>query len=343
MTGMEVNRVPASSRMLKHGLEARDLVGKNPLFISTFMGISPGSRMQLGREHRAEKSVMKEQLGYAGLCVGEIPQNIHETRLRVGNAEVTASPVGATVTSWRVGENNLITYPKVYDDHPSQPMDIYRGGIPILFPIAGAAGSDELSGRLMLHGFARDLLWEITEVDQNSVHKNSITFGLVSNSNSKAVFPFDFELLNKITLLDRSLRFDVQVKNTGSRGGAMPYVLGFHPYFSRDQQDSTDVMTPIPGFENNPVALKKAIIVDAPSEQTTFSIPNKGAFALKYSEEFRKLVIWTDNPAYICFEPWTSGPRTINTNESQKLNDKETKNLFFEITRESHQQQNPKQ
>ncbi len=279
---------------------------------------------------------MIEQLGYAGLCVGKIPQNIHETRLNVGRAEVTISPVGATVTSWRIGENNLITYPKVHDDHPSLPMDIYRGGIPILFPIAGAAGSDEISGRLMLHGFARDLLWEITEVDQNSENKNSITFRLVSNNNSRAIFPFDFELLNKITLTDRSLRFDVQVKNIGSRGEAMPYVLGFHPYFSRDQKDSTDITTPIPGFENNPEILKKSIIVGAPAEQTIFSVTNKGAFRLKYSDEFRKLVIWTDNPDYICFEPWTSGPHTINTDESLKLNSKETKKLFFEIIYESH-------
>jgi hypothetical protein len=30
-------------------------VAKNPLIISTFIGISPGGRMNLGREHRAEK------------------------------------------------------------------------------------------------------------------------------------------------------------------------------------------------------------------------------------------------------------------------------------------------
>jgi hypothetical protein len=55
MTGTEANQVPASPRMLKHDLEALDLVAKNPLIISTFMGISPGGRMNPGREHRAEK------------------------------------------------------------------------------------------------------------------------------------------------------------------------------------------------------------------------------------------------------------------------------------------------
>ncbi len=59
MTGTEANRVPAGSRMLKHDLEALDLVAKNPLIISTFMGISAGGRMIPGREQRAEKSVLK--------------------------------------------------------------------------------------------------------------------------------------------------------------------------------------------------------------------------------------------------------------------------------------------
>jgi hypothetical protein len=58
MTGTEANWVPASPRMLKHDLEALDLVAKNPLIISTFMGISPGGRMHPGREHRAEKPVL---------------------------------------------------------------------------------------------------------------------------------------------------------------------------------------------------------------------------------------------------------------------------------------------
>ena len=56
MTRREAKRVPAGSRILKHELEAGDLLAKNPLFISTFMGISPGGRMNPGREHRAEKS-----------------------------------------------------------------------------------------------------------------------------------------------------------------------------------------------------------------------------------------------------------------------------------------------
>jgi hypothetical protein len=53
---MEVNRVTAGSLMFKHGLEALDLIAKNPLVISAFMGISPGGRMNPGRKPRTEKS-----------------------------------------------------------------------------------------------------------------------------------------------------------------------------------------------------------------------------------------------------------------------------------------------
>ena len=70
-TGVEVNRVPARSWMLKHGLEAWDLVAKNPFFISTFMGISPGVRMHPGREHRAEKSVERIRVVGIDLTKGD--------------------------------------------------------------------------------------------------------------------------------------------------------------------------------------------------------------------------------------------------------------------------------
>jgi hypothetical protein len=53
---MKGYQVPASSSMLKDGLQALDLVAKNPLVVSTFMGISPGGRMNPGYEDRAEKS-----------------------------------------------------------------------------------------------------------------------------------------------------------------------------------------------------------------------------------------------------------------------------------------------
>lgn len=276
---------------------------------------------------------MTEVQGYARLCLGEVPHYIRETRLSSGNAEVRISPIGATVTSWRIGENNIITPPKVHID-PNQTKDIYRGGIPILFPIAGTPSNDSLSRRLNQHGFARDLLWQVSEIDQDSKEKNNATFRLTSDVNSKDAYPFDFEILNKITLLERSLRYDVQVRNTGD-DRPMPYVLGFHPYFSLDSKDTTGITTTVPGFETNPEILRNSIIVDAPSEQSTFTIPGKGKFTLKYSNEFRRLIIWTDNPGYICFEPWTSGPKTIDTDESLRAHIGETKNLFFEISLES--------
>ena len=41
----------------QHDLEALDLVAKSLYVISTFMGLSPGGRMNPGRDHEAEKSV----------------------------------------------------------------------------------------------------------------------------------------------------------------------------------------------------------------------------------------------------------------------------------------------
>jgi hypothetical protein len=66
---MKGYQVPASSRMLKDGLQALALVAKNPLVVSTFMGISPGGLMNPGYEDRAEKSELFVHTGnYIAHC-----------------------------------------------------------------------------------------------------------------------------------------------------------------------------------------------------------------------------------------------------------------------------------
>ena len=76
MTGTEANQGPASPRMLKHDLEALDLVAKNSLILSTFMEVSPGGRMHPGREHRAEKSVFFDVKQKNCLVLRDIPQYV---------------------------------------------------------------------------------------------------------------------------------------------------------------------------------------------------------------------------------------------------------------------------
>ena len=74
-----------------------------------------------------------------------------------------------------------------------------RGGIPILFPICGNLPNNNLPNNiysykgneytLKQHGFARDLPWNI------DLSKEWPTLSLSSNHHTKAIYPFDFQLV----------------------------------------------------------------------------------------------------------------------------------------------------
>jgi galactose mutarotase-like enzyme len=102
---------------------------------------------------------------------------------------------GGIVTRWRVQGQEIF-----YLDVPrlTDPTLTVRGGIPILFPICGnlPANTYTLNGQsytLKQHGFARELPWEV--VDQATDDRASITLSLTSNDQTRAVYPFDFQLL----------------------------------------------------------------------------------------------------------------------------------------------------
>ena len=69
-----------------------------------------------------------------------------------------------------------------------------RGGIPILFPICGNLPNNIYTYKgneytLKKHGFARDLPWNI------DLSTEWPTLSLSSNHHTKAIYPFDFQLV----------------------------------------------------------------------------------------------------------------------------------------------------
>src|SRR5258708_2033571 len=77
-----------------------------------------------------------------------------------------------------------------------------RGGVPILFPIAGKLAPDTLPGAtvpLKQHGFARNLSWSVVEAARDRV-----TLGLDADDATRAAFPHDFALRYTYTVDERS-------------------------------------------------------------------------------------------------------------------------------------------
>ncbi|MGL4912024.1 MAG: aldose 1-epimerase family protein [Romboutsia sp.] len=101
---------------------------------------------------------------------------------------------------------------------------------PILFPIVGKLQDNETviedsTYNMSQHGFARDMDFDILNRDENT-----ITYKLVSNSNTKKLYPYSFELLVKYTLLNSSVEIQWTVINTDDK--EIYFSIGAHPAFN---------------------------------------------------------------------------------------------------------------
>jgi galactose mutarotase-like enzyme len=106
----------------------------------------------------------------------------------------------------------------------------WTGHAPLLFPIVGAlnGGKYKLDGRqyaLPKHGFARTSPFDVETFAPERAH-----FRLCDNEQTRAAYPFAFELDIEFALTGGTLAMTALVGNTGDR--PMPFSFGFHPAFA---------------------------------------------------------------------------------------------------------------
>ncbi len=210
---------------------------------------------------------------------------------------------------------------------------------PVLFPIVGTLKNNRycfegVTYQLARHGFARDFEFEI-------VHQSSseVVFSLQSNTQTKQVYPFDFELQISYSLKENELEIGYKIFNNDNV--IMPFSIGGHPAFALPLD-----------FENYTLVFEKEeILMSFPLENdllsaTSFEIPtNEKRLPLTYSlfekdalifkqlnsksiaieengipivyfkfKDFPNFGIWTkDKAPFICLEPWLGYSDTINT------------------------------
>ena len=105
----------------------------------------------------------------------------------------------------------------------------WTGRAPVLFPIVGRAVGDTIavgdhSAPMPQHGFARRSTFMLeAQTDTMCCHL------LRDTEDSRAVYPFAFDLRITHRLEGATLHVTAQVTNTGSRD--MPFGFGFHPAF----------------------------------------------------------------------------------------------------------------
>ncbi len=185
-----------------------------------------------------------------------------------------------------------------------------RGGIPILFPMAGPKTNEGpfSNPNFKQHGLARNSSdWENEEIK-----KNEFTEILESNDETKKVFPYDFILKMKAKIEDDgSITISQEVENKGDN--EMPISMGLHPYFNVPEGEKEKIKFDFDGGKNIEKEIKEWIEkgdgdflkrIDNPKEEIKITIPGIGTIKMNISEEYEKIWIWMlPDQNFICIEP----------------------------------------
>ena len=240
--------------------------------------------------------------------------------LRAGDAEAEVLPErGGIVTRWRQGDDELLYVdPATVSDRSKN----VRGGIPLLFPIAGRVkGPLSFEGKaiaLQQHGFARQRAFTVRETTADDATAR-VAMSLISDPESRRVFDFDFTLEVVVTLEAAALTLELTVHNTGA--GRMPLHLGLHPYFRVPVEAKSRAKVRLTGTRaldllTDQVAPYQAPRLDGPEVNlhlldpapfATLDRANGTTVQLDCTESFGGMVVWTlPGQPFVCVEPWSA-------------------------------------
>lgn len=224
--------------------------------------------------------------------------------LRAGESLAEIAPErGAICKRLRLSGEELLYLEQATFDDASKNV---RGGIPVLFPIAGKPPK---GSQLSQHGWARGLSWDSTRTGPASVECRLAHGG--------------FDLLVRYALSEGALFIEAEIEGEGPESPrpleAVHFQLGFHPYFfcadksaarietkatrAIDNQTELEVPYSPPDFEHTQPDLR---LLDHRQAGTVVHRGAQPPVTLRYSPEFELLVLWTQpGKPFVCVEPWT--------------------------------------
>ncbi len=236
-----------------------------------------------------------------------------------GGSRVEVLPSrGALVTRMSVAGDEVLFLDESTVVDPTKNV---RGGIPVLFPIAGPLPGDTYlaegrSWSLPQHGFARRLAWEVRREEEAL-----LVLGLTSSNETLRQYPWHFDAQLRFSLAGARLELGFEVENQDIR--PMPVQLGYHPYFrvpqgnkaaARVETDATLAWdnrvkreVPFTGFELSGPEVDLHLRDHSSPGTTLHRGEGLRPVRLAWSPGFRTLVVWTlQGRDFVCVEPWTA-------------------------------------
>ncbi len=186
-----------------------------------------------------------------------------------------------------------------------------RGGIPILFPNAGAIDSLELP-KLKQNGFARNSENWIIEFSKDNF---GFAESLSADQDTMDLYPYNFKLLISGKFEeDRSFTLIQQIFNLED-SKSIPISSGFHPYFKVPDSQKKQIKF---NFNGGRIIEEKfetwangmAISIDNPKVKDGGAlmevvVPGTGKLIVDAAVEYKRIWIWSQpGKDFICIEPF---------------------------------------
>ncbi|MDN3956530.1 aldose epimerase [Sporolactobacillus laevolacticus] len=203
-----------------------------------------------------------------------------------------------------------------------------RGGIPVLFPIAGqlVEKTYEWNGetyQLANHGLARTRPWRVIRQVNDEAHA-SIKISFHSTEETRLSYPFDFEVVLTYTLENGRLSIDQTVSNLSS--DPMPIYPGYHPYFNITDKtlhltskatkylDYNDQkVKPFTGVIDMNGLKESVVLLDGADTRIEFAFNTAKKVVFDQDARFRYTVLWVEgDQPFVCVEPWTATTNALN-------------------------------
>ncbi|MBX3187696.1 MAG: galactose mutarotase [Labilithrix sp.] len=261
-----------------------------------------------------------------------------------GSRVLVAPSRGGMITRFSVGDREVMFLDEATLLDATKNV---RGGNPVLFPSPGPLAGDRFawggkSGSMKQHGFARQRAWSVVASAERAV-----TLELRSDDETRAAYPWDFVVRIRYALAGARLAVETTVANRSA--DAMPFALGFHPYFhvpdvekarcrvttdaTRAFDNVTKTTSALAGIDLTQKEVDLHLIDHGPHE-STLELADGSKVVVSADPSFRRWVVWTlAGKDFVCLEPWTAPADALNRDESLiVLAPNESRSLSVAIT-----------